>query len=318
MHEPGLVTERNTRRQRPGPKRLRGLLCIAAIHGALLLPGCGSSNPEPVSPTAGFDAAVEAGDAERPEAADDAQDAAAQSALLPALSAGARQVLDSVSSLIAVRTPAWSDPSAKLALFRRNGGSWTLQRGPWDAQVGSKGLSWGRGLTLPPPGAARVKLEGDKTAPAGLFRLGEVMGYSAEPPAGLKLPYRQATADIICVDDPNSAHYNRVVDLGSGTAPDWNSYESMRRSDNLYSLLALIDHNGLTGAATPVKGGGSCIFMHLWSGPGSPTIGCTALEGSRLTELLIDLDTLEQTVLVQLPAAEYADGVLFWQLPAMP
>jgi zinc D-Ala-D-Ala dipeptidase len=120
------------------------------------------------------------------------------------------------------------------------------------------------------------------------------------------------------VDDPGSSHYNKIVEATSGVAKDWSSWEDMRRSDDLYSLLALIDHNGLLEGETPVPGSGSCIFLHLWSGPGSPTIGCTALDGCELHELLLALVSFDKVVLIQLPRAEYDDAVKFWGMPPMP
>jgi zinc D-Ala-D-Ala dipeptidase len=297
------------------------------VIAALLVAGCGSTDSTPVSASPGADASADAieettaPDAGQPDLGDgegaaDEADSPSQSALLPELSTEAQTAIALALHLVAVVPPAWSDPAAKIAVFRQDVGSWTLLKGPFDAQVGSKGLSWGRGLTSPPAGATRVKVEGDKTAPAGLFRLGGLMGYDPQPPVGLHLPYQQATDNIICVDDPNSAHYNHIVDT-STVSKDWNSFEQMKRSDNLYSLLALIDHNGLSGDPAPVKSGGSCIFMHLWSGPGSPTIGCTALDGGNLVLVLAELQALDKTVLVQLPAAEYADAVAYWHLPEM-
>lgn len=304
-------------------RRRGGTSAGAMLAAGLLALSCSSAQPEPASASPAADAAglvdgdpeTDAGQGQE-TAAVDAQDSATPGAMLPALSTQAQQTLAAASQLIAVVTPAWSDPSASIALFVRDGQGWALHKGPWDAQVGSKGLSWGRGLTQPPAEATRVKVEGDKTAPAGLFRLGGVMGYAAQPPDGLNVPYQQATASVICVDDPKSIHYNRIVDT-SAVTKDWDSYENMLRTDNLYSLLALIDHNGLTGTPAPVPSGGSCIFMHLWSGPGHPTIGCTAFDGSSLTELLVALESLDKVVLAQLPSQEYAEAVKAWNLPAM-
>lgn len=309
-------TPRRDRRE-DGPPFGRAILpaacALASTLSALLLASCGNSTQQG-QPLASMADAAEIADAKTDTAL---ADAPAHSDLLPDLSPQAQQALESASQLIVAVTPAWTDSEATLALFARSGGGWTMQLGPFDAEVGYKGLSWGRGLSSPPPGATRVKVEGDKTAPAGLFRLGSVMGYGPQPPDGLKLPYRQATADTICVDDPASAHYNTIVEATSGVPQDWTSHEDMLRPDNLYSLLALIDHNGLAEDATPVKGGGSCIFMHLWSGPGSPTIGCTALDGAALSGVLLALESLDHVVLVQLPAPEYGEAQLLWHLPSM-
>jgi hypothetical protein len=255
-------------------------------------------------------------DADADVGADVAPDADVAPGLLPPLDGAAAEALATVAQLVVVVTAAWREPGARLALFVRGGEGWEPVLGPWPAEVGRTGLSWGRGLTQPPPGATNVKVEGDGSAPAGIFRLGAVMGYAAEPPPGLALPYRPSSAQTICVDDPASVHYNKLIEA-SDFSRDWSSWENMRRSDELYSLLAPIDHNGLLEGGTPVPGGGSCIFLHLWSGPGIPTIGCTALDGGDLLELLLALSALDDVLLVQLPRAEYDAAVILWGLPAL-
>jgi D-alanyl-D-alanine dipeptidase len=292
----------------------------AAAAGTGTDAAAGGSGPAPDAPVGSADGGggedAAGSDAQEDAAANGSDGDAAHSALLPALHPQVLQKLSTISHLLVVVTPAWASSHASLGLFARQGTGWSLALGPWPAEVGSKGLSWGRGLTSPPAKASRVKIEGDKTAPAGIFRLGTAMGYAAQPPAGLEIPYRQSTAETICVDDPKSSHYNSIVEATGAVAKDWISFENMLRADNLYSLLALVDHNGLLGDPKPVPGAGSCIFLHLWSGPGSPTIGCTALDGGHVRDLLVSLVSLDQVLLVQLPRAEYDDAVTFWGLPA--
>lgn len=279
---------------------------------------------------AGGEADADAGADERPDTAIDEGadaggdietdadgDAGVAPTLLPPLDGAAEEALATASHLIVVVTASWSAHAARLALFARGGSGWEPALGPWPAEVGRTGLSWGRGLTQPPPAATNVKEEGDGSAPAGIFRLGTVMGYDAAAPAGLLLPYRPSTAHTICVDDPASSHYNKIIEE-TEFPRDWASWEELRRADDLYRLLATIDHNGLLDGGTPVPGGGSCIFLHLWSGPGTPTIGCTALDGDRLLELLLALDRPDGVLLVQLPQAEYDAAVALWGLPPLP
>jgi L,D-peptidoglycan transpeptidase YkuD (ErfK/YbiS/YcfS/YnhG family) len=64
-----------------------------------------------------------------------------------------------------------------------------------------------------------------------------------------------------------------------------------------------------------VPGGGSCIFLHLRSGPGSVTSGCTAFESEPMERLLRWLDPRARPVLVQLPQAERAARAREWGLP---
>jgi hypothetical protein len=52
----------------------------------------------------------------------------------------------------------------------------------------------------------------------------------------------------------------------------------------------------------PAPGRGSCIFLHVWDGPGRPTAGCTAMDAAAMREVLAWLDPAARPALVQLPA----------------
>jgi len=137
-----------------------------------------------------------------------------------------------------------------------------------------------------------------------------VTGYARTAPAGTRMPYRQATATLRCVDDPRSLHYNRLADA-AGAKKDWSSAEDMRLADDRYRLLVWVGHND----APIVPGGGSCIFLHLRLGPDSTTSGCTAFEPEPMERLLRWLDPVARPVLVQLPEAEYRARATEWGLP---
>jgi len=112
------------------------------------------------------------------------------------------------------------------------------------------------------------------------------------------------------VDDPRSAHYNRLVDEGA-VAKDWTSAEDMRRGDGLYRLVVWVGHND----SPPVPGGGSCIFLHLRAWPASVTAGCTAFDPGPLEGLLRWLDPARRPLLVQLPAPALPALAGEWGLP---
>jgi D-alanyl-D-alanine dipeptidase len=86
----------------------------------------------------------------------------------------------------------------------------------------------------------------------------------------------------------------------------------MREVDQ-YAIGAIVGYN----ARPPVKGRGSCIFLHIWAGPDSHTAGCTALDQTKLREVLAWLDPKKQPLLVQLTAAEYERLRGKWKLPAI-
>ncbi|HEV7838307.1 MAG TPA: hypothetical protein VGO75_09615, partial [Gemmatimonadaceae bacterium] len=109
-----------------------------------------------------------------------------------------------------------------------------------------------------------------------------------------------------------SAHYNTVVDKASVPRVDWNSAEHMREVAQ-YKIGVIVGYN----AAPPVKGRGSCIFLHIWTGPDSHTAGCTAFDEAKLRDVMMWLDPARRPLLVQLTANDYANLRGRWKLPAL-
>ena len=240
--------------------------------------------------------------------------------LVPGSQARARgpESLSSSTEMIVVTTSDWSAPQGTLQRYERTSArkKWQPVGKPIAVMVGKNGLGWGSGILEPDAHARNAsdpnKKEGDGKAPAGAFRLSKIFGYSAQAEPGWKMPYVTLTSTVECVDDTSSKFYNQVVDRGT-VSPDWNSSEHMLRSDDLYRWGILVDHN--TSPAKP--GSGSCIFMHIWRGPGQPTVGCTAMPQAQLESVLTWLDPARQPVLVQLPMAEYKQLKKQWHLPAL-
>jgi D-alanyl-D-alanine dipeptidase len=120
-----------------------------------------------------------------------------------------------------------------------------------------------------------------------------------------------------CVDDQHSKYYNRIVDR-SAVAPDWNSSERMRSVGKAYRWGIVIGQNGSArepDTGQSVAGDGSCVFLHIWSGAGRGTAGCTAMPQGELETLLTWLAPASKPLLVQLPAPEYARFLNPWRLP---
>lgn len=210
------------------------------------------------------------------------------------------------TQMIVVTTESWEATSGGLQRFERIDSRWEPVSDLVQVVVGRSGLGWGAGLH-PDQSTGPIKQEGDGRAPAGVFLLTNTFGYADSEATGL--PYIHATRDVECVDDSNSQYYNRVLDRG-GVEVDWESHEEMRRRDELYRLGVVVAHN-----TAAVPSGGSCIFLHIWRGPGTTTSGCTAMTSTVMEEVAGWLDASENPVLIQLPQSEYERLRNAWQLP---
>lgn len=227
--------------------------------------------------------------------------------------------------MIVVTTKTWDAVPGTLQRYERRTirSAWRPVGKPIPIVVGRGGLAWGAGLHGAPATLAQgtdpLKQEGDGKSPAGAFRLNATFGYAPKGKAGaLKMPYVASTATMQCVDDTQSAFYNRVVERAQLKQPDWQSHEDMLRKDELYRWGVVVEHNvggvGQSSAKAKPKGG-SCIFLHIWNGPNSSTSGCTAMEAGLMEEVLRWLNARQQPVLVQLPESEYARLKALWRLP---
>ena len=232
------------------------------------------------------------------------------SGIRPATRAG-QSPLEQSRQMLVVVTAGWESVSGTLGRFDRPNVSaaWRRVGGPVPVAVGRNGLAWGRGLQVETADGP-VKKEGDGKAPAGVFRLVEVFGQTAAPPAGLAMPYRFLRDNVECVDDVHSAHYNTLVARQQVDRVDWTSSEKMWR-EPLYKWGVVVAHN----SGVPQPAGGSCIFLHIWKGPAAGTAGCTAMPEAALVETIEWLNAEKGPVVVQLPRAEYERLKRAWQLP---
>lgn len=216
-------------------------------------------------------------------------------------------VLDSSNQLIVVTSKNWTDTQGTAQRYVRQGNSFEKYQASFPVVLGKSGLAWGKGLTQVDQREGPVKREGDGKAPAGIFKLGTAFGYDNS--ADTKLPYLALTPTLECVDDSQSKRYNELVD-GAITAKDWNSSEHMRSMDELYRKGIVIEHN-----TPPSPASGSCIFLHIWRSPTSPTLGCTAMDQADITHLFSWLDPRQSPLLIQMPEEQYEQLRESWHLP---
>jgi D-alanyl-D-alanine dipeptidase len=213
--------------------------------------------------------------------------------------------------LLVVTTPSWTSTSGTLRRFERATptSDWRSIDSEVLVVVGRTGIAWGVGFddaSLDGP----HKHEGDGKAPAGIFPIDTAFGFSDRELASL--PYVQLLPTTDCVDDTASSHYNTVIDKASVSRVDWNSAEHMREVAQ-YKIGVIVGYN----AQPPIKGRGSCIFLHIWAGPDSHTAGCTAFDETKLREVVAWLDPKKHPLLVQLTATEYGRLRGNWKLPAI-
>jgi D-alanyl-D-alanine dipeptidase len=213
--------------------------------------------------------------------------------------------------LIVVTTPDWRAVQGTLIRYERHGREWVKVREPIPVVVGRAGLAWDPALTRQNPDRYRgpVKHEGDGRSPAGVFPLkAGTFGFATELP-GSRI-YRPLTPTIECVDDPDSRYYGRIVDRAVVDQVDWKSSEKMS-SIPQYRWGVIVNYN----MDRPVRGDGSCVFLHEWSGPARGTAGCTAMSRQNIEDLVHWVNGDGRAVLVELPKPEYLRLRLHWQLP---
>jgi D-alanyl-D-alanine dipeptidase len=221
--------------------------------------------------------------------------------------------LASSRQLILVTTSGWNTVSGVMRRYERDAidHKWRPVSEEIPVVIGRNGMAWDKGLRRSVIGDGPVKKEGDGRSPAGVFSLSSAFGYASREQAGdVRLPYVEAIATLECVDDSQSAHYNKIIDRKTVKNPDWKSSERMRRDDDQYRWGVVVDHN-----AKGEPGCGSCIFLHIWEAPGRGTAGCTAMEVARMEETLRWLDANKRPMLAQLPRAEFERLRDIWGLP---
>ncbi|PKN17289.1 MAG: hypothetical protein CVU71_17315 [Deltaproteobacteria bacterium HGW-Deltaproteobacteria-6] len=174
--------------------------------------------------------------------------------------------------------------SRKVYVLEKQDSTWRQAMEPIDAVVGRNGFA--------PSGQKR---EGDGRTPSGLYRLGTAFGYTAS--AVTKMPYRQAMADDVWVDDVGAPDYNRWVKQNETRAL---SYEKMKRDDHLYQYGMVIEYN----TDPVIKGYGSAIFLHIWAGSGSSTAGCVAVSEEDMLKILAWLDPAAAPAILINPDAQ--------------
>ena len=212
--------------------------------------------------------------------------------LLAASALAQSDLVAKADKLLVVTTPGWNSVDGTLTRYVRAHGKWKQIGKPVPVVVGKNGIAWDPAVAT---GDGPVKHEGDGRSPAGVYPLDKTFGFA--PSLGTAPNYFSLTPAIECVDDRDSSHYAQIVS-NEKVSKDWNSSEHMRSID-AYRWGVVVPYN----MNDTKPGNGSCIFLHVWSGAGKGTAGCTAMPEDHIEEIVHWIG--KGAVLVQMPEAEY-------------
>ena len=215
---------------------------------------------------------------------------------------------------IVVAGENWSSSKAKAQLFERKNAKakWKAVGKSFPVVVGKNGFALGVEMPDKKDKTDEIrdyKKEGDGKSPIGVFPLTASFG-TIDKPEYVKLSYTKLEKWTECVDDPNSTHYNKIVNRMQVGIFDWKSSEKMLEIGEQYDLGVFIAYN-----SSPVKKNyGSCIFLHIWKDETSGTEGCTAASRENIETIMRWLDARKNPYLIQTPAGyiEYRDN---WKIP---
>ncbi len=206
----------------------------------------------------------------------------------------------------------WNSSHANLYLYEKKGTAWVPVSGPHRVRLGKSGSAWGRGIH-PNPKGARLKREGDRRTPAGIFHIGGAWGYAKAIKKNPRLAYRQVTSRDLWVEDPRSSYYNQHLVIGHEPRASWEKKAQMKQGDHAHSLKLFVAHNPPPNA---VPNAGSAVFFHIWRGGGSKaTFGCTTMPEAKLKNMISWINPDKRPIYIVLPKAEYEKRRHDWKLP---
>ncbi|MCZ7595988.1 MAG: hypothetical protein M5U16_14665 [Hyphomicrobium sp.] len=184
--------------------------------------------------------------------------------------------LHRATRLIIVTVPDMAAVKATLHTFVRKSPAarWERSGLPEPAVVGSTGIGWSEDFDHLARKDEPIKREGDKRTPAGIFRVAGPFGFE---PSKLKGYVQLSRGKSVCVDDPTSLLYGKIVD--KSLAKSVQSSEDMGAVPGLKRGM-IVDYPARRGAK-----GGSCIFLHVWEGDSVGTAGRIALPEARVAVL---------------------------------
>lgn len=223
----------------------------------------------------------------------------------------APKTLNQSNQFLLVTAQNWNEMQGKLQRYQRDPitKEWSEVGDPMPVVIGSNGMALDLDFThysIKGP----IKKEGDLRTPIGIFKLGPAFGFDSTSQITKNFEYLSINETTLCVDDQKSHYYNQVLDSSSVSNPDWQSREEMKKiSCYRYGMIIQNNHH------PKIPGGGSCIFMHLWTSNKEGTYGCIAMDESNLKQVLSWLDQDQNPTIGVFPSSVYKDIGVKWGLP---
>lgn len=219
-------------------------------------------------------------------------------------SPNAQALLKDARQLLVATSPGWNSHNASLRVFERASlhDQWHAKGPAQPAVIGRSGLAWSFLNRRLKKHDEPVKHEGDGRTPAGVHRLGTAFGFEPRD----ERPYLLIKPSTVCVDDAKSRHYNSIVNSDE-VANDWTSAEKMREVAG-YKIGFNIEYK-----SSAEKLAGSCIFVHIWSGPDHGTAGCLAASEEVIVDLQKQIKPEARAAIAFLPEEELADWQGCWK-----
>ncbi|MFJ8621973.1 L,D-transpeptidase family protein [Kitasatospora sp. NPDC093550] len=173
---------------------------------------------------------------------------------------------------------------AAVTLWDGRDGAWRPVESTAEARIGYGGLR--DGLT---------RVQGTGTTPTGTYTLTQAFGLAPDP--GTRMPYHRVTTHDWWVQDPSSAHYNRMrTDTEGGfhlTEEGPLGSEHLVDHPVQYDNVLVVDFN----TAPVVKGRGAGIFLHDLGTRADATGGCVAVPAAFMTRTMRWIDPADHPVI---------------------
>jgi L,D-peptidoglycan transpeptidase YkuD (ErfK/YbiS/YcfS/YnhG family) len=202
--------------------------------------------------------------------------AVAAHSIAPARAQSCPAPLANARRLVLVTAETMNETAATMRLYERTtmAADWHAVGAAEPALLGKGGMGWSAFFMQLARRGEPIKVEGDKRAPAGIYKIGRSFGIVPSS----RRNHLQITPDTICVHDPSSPAYNTIASrarLGPTI-----SAENMSRALPMYRRGLLVDY-----PTDRKKQAGSCIFIHVWRSPTTGTAGCVSLPEPRVEAL---------------------------------